>query len=285
MQTGAPLFELTDVSYRYPEGLGSNALSAIDLRVFADDTIALIGAVGSGKSTLLKLLVGLIRPGSGTILFDGEPLPRRGRKIGELHRRVGIVFQSAEAQVFEATVLDEVTYGLKNFNFLEDEVGRLAEEALKKVGIPAEIFGGVSPFELSGGERRRLVIASVLAFQPEMLLLDEPGVGLDSRAKRTLMQILKGHKSGGKGLILVTHDLDLAGEICDKIAILCQGGLVYYGGREILYEFDKLKAWGLHPPELIQEWRELMDTGQVPKEKIYSMAEVEMVLNKIKAAD
>ena len=276
MQT--PYLKLEQITVRYPETPNVNSLENFSIDIREGEFIALIGAVGSGKSTLLKTLVGLLKPREGDIFFRNEPYPKKGEKLRELRRKIGIVFQLAEWQVFEATVLDEVLFGLKNYRFPAEEIIGLAKEGLKKVGLDPEKFSGKSPFELSGGERKRLALASILALEPEMLLLDEPAAGLDSDGRKALMEILLNRKKSGKGLILVTHNLDFAAEICDRVVILSDRRKVYDGGRDIFYDFASLNKWKLEAPELTKVWIDLIKSGKAPETRVYSLAEAESLI-------
>lgn len=275
-----PLFTLKNVSHRYPESPGVKSLDDVSLEISSGDFISLVGSVGSGKTTLLKLLVGLLKPSGGTITFDGAPVPAKGPKLRELRRRVGMVFQFAENQVFEATALEEVAYGLKNFGFPKDKIGFFSQNALNDVSLPAEDFAEKSPFELSGGERKRLALASILALQPELLLLDEPAAGLDGAGRRRLMKILENHRTNGRGVIMVTHDLDLAAESCEKVMILHRGKMVFQGNRDIFYDFHSLKEWELHPPELMEAWAEIVEKGDAPSTNVFSLEEAKSLLKK-----
>ena len=273
-----PYLKLENISVRYPETPNVNSLENFSIDIFEGEFIALIGAVGSGKSTLLKTLVGLLKPHDGSIFFRKEPYPKKGLKLRELRRKIGLVFQFAEWQVFEATVLDEVLFGLKNYGFPKEDIVRLANEGLKKVGLDPVKFSDKSPFELSGGERKRLALASILALEPELLLLDEPAAGLDSQGRNALLEILGNRKKSGGGLILVTHNLDLASEICDRVVILSNYRKVYDGGRDIFYDFESLTKWRLEPPELAKAWTDLIKSGEAPDSRVFSFSEAENVI-------
>ena len=273
------LFILKNIVHSYPES-PVPALKGVSLELAKNENAALIGHVGSGKSTLLKLLVGLLRPSGGEIIFDGGKMPLKGEKLRKLRRRVGIVFQFAEAQVFETSVIREAAFGLENFDFPQEEVNKLAAEALKMVNLPPEKFGEKSPFRLSGGERKRLALASILATQPELLLMDEPAAGLDSDGRRILKDILLHRTEKGEGFIISTHDLDFAAETCRRVMILYGGELVYDGNREIFYDINRMSDWGLKPPEIVRYWTEYMKAGIAPSVKVYSLEEAQKAFYK-----
>lgn len=265
------LFSLQNISYSYPESGGGKSLEGINLRIERGEIAALVGHVGSGKTTLLKLLVGLIKPSSGSILFEGEPVPGRGEKLRRLRRRVGMVFQFSEAQAFESTIMKEVIFGLKNFGFPEEKIGELSRRALEMVGLNPDEFSEKSPFDISSGERKRLALASILALEPEMLLLDEPAAGLDAQGKRMLGAIIADRRAAGTGVIAATHDLDFAAENCPRVIILNEGKIVYDGERDIFYDREKFESWNLKTPELVQVWMELIERGKAPDVKVFSV--------------
>ena len=269
-----PLYNLSGVDFAYDHSGGRFALKSVDLGIYPREFLALIGPIGSGKTTLLKLLLGLLKPTSGEVLFEGSPLPRKGNRLRKVRRRVGMVFQFAENQIFEATVLEEVLFGLKNFEFPRDQLEILARQGMEMVGLEAEKFADKSPFELSAGEKKRLALASVLALKPEMLLLDEPAAGLDSSGRKALLEILRKHGETG-GLVLVTHDLDLALELCSRVVILFRGEKAYDGGREIFYDFDFLQKCALSPPDFTLAWTELTKAGMTNREMVFDLSSAE----------
>ena len=277
------LFTLDNISYVYPESLsGEKSLDGVSLEIAAGDFIALIGEIGSGKSTLLKLLVGLLKPAEGKVLFECAPIPAKGKKLREVRRRVGMVFQFAEAQVFESSVLNEAAYGLVNYDYPQEDITALSREALDMVGLSPERYGGKSPFELSGGERKRLALASILALKPDILLLDEPAAGLDSEGRNMLKGVLTANRSAGKGAVLVSHDLDLSMELCPKVIVLHQGRKVYDGGRDIFYDVQRLRSWGLEAPELVQAWNDIPGRGLTPAVKAFSLSEAKVLMQRFK---
>ncbi len=273
------LFNLHNIGFSYPESRRKNALEGVNLNLRQGEIAALAGHVGSGKSTLLKILVGLLKPTAGSIFFRGGAFPAKGEKLRELRRQVGIVFQFAEAQAFETTVMREAAFGLENFGFPPENIEELAGEALRLTGLHPEKFSDKSPFELSGGERKRLALASVLALKPDMLLLDEPAAGLDPAGKTMLRRILKTRLSEGKSALMATHDLDFAMENCRRVIILHNGKIVYDGDREVFYDQEKLESWKLIPPELASAWSGLVSEGRAPDIRIFTVEEALENLN------
>ncbi len=273
------LYSLKNVCHSYPEAASVQSLDNISLEIGKGDFTALIGTVGSGKSTLLKLLVGLLKPSSGRILFDGNPLPAKGSGLWNLRKRVGISFQFPDNQIFEATVYDEVAFGLKNYGFPEEIIESRIKSSLDLAGLDYSKFADKSPFELSGGERKRLALASIMVLEPELLLLDEPTSGVDTAGKRALVESLSEIKGSGRGSLIVTHDLDFAAELCERIIILHQGKLVYDGGRDIFFDTELLRQYELDTPEIVSEWQNLQNKGRVPVKEVYSLTEAIKTLN------
>jgi cobalt/nickel transport system ATP-binding protein len=214
----SPVFAVEKVSYsyygRYP------ALREVDLVVEQGEQLVLLGANGCGKSTLLKVLDGLLRPDNGRIAAFGEDAttvaddPLRSR---ELHRRVGLVFQDADVQLFSATVWDDIAFGPLQLGLADDEVRRRVQEALRTMGV--EDLADRAPFELSGGEKRRVAIATVLAIDPEVLLLDEPTANLDPRSKAVLVDLIAGLGRMGKTIITTTHELEIVSAIATRVIV------------------------------------------------------------------
>jgi energy-coupling factor transport system ATP-binding protein len=277
MSQDSPIYTFRNVSHIYSEAGKIPSLIDINLEIRAGEAIALIGEIGSGKSTLFKLLVGLLKPTKGTIQFKGVPLPFSGKRLRELRRQVGILFQFAEAQIFEETVFKEVAYALSNFEFPEEDIHSIVAETLTSIGLPAEEYMEKSPFEISGGEQKRVALASVLAFKPKLLLLDEPAASLDYSGKTDLIRLLKNRRDTGEGFIVITHDLDLAMEVCDRVMVLREGRLVYDGSREIFYDQERLQDWGLETPELAEYWADLMIEGFTPSSRVYSISEAKNI--------
>lgn len=269
---------LNGVSYSYPQS-SSLALDDVSLKIDNGEFIGLIGPVGSGKSTILLTLVGLIRPQRGFVLIAGKPLPKKGGLLREHRRRVAMVFQFPESQIFESTAQKEVAFGLKNFDFPPDEIEARTGATLDMVGLPRANFDERSPYDMSGGERRRLALASILALEPKILLLDEPTAGLDAEGRQFLRNTLKEYHRRGGSVILVSHDLDFAAELCHRVVIMGGGKILYDGSREVFYDFFLMKKSRLRPPELAVAWDDLHQRGRVPAKKVYSLSEALTCIN------
>jgi energy-coupling factor transporter ATP-binding protein EcfA2 len=245
------------LSFDYDQG-GSpiRALDGVDLHFAAGSATALLGPTGSGKSTLLQAIRGLIEPRSGSVTIDGAGSADAG--FAERLREVGIVFQTPEMQLFAASARDDVAFGPRRLGWSADQVEAAVTEALDVVGLPADRYGGPHPHSLSGGEQRRLALAGVLAMRPRLLLLDEPFVSLDPAARRDLSAVLASLHAAGMGLVLATHDVDVAWRLCDRRIVL-DGGRVASSGT---WSFDAggtgvLTAHRLRPPLLVELWQRL----------------------------
>jgi energy-coupling factor transport system ATP-binding protein len=246
------------VSYQYPgwnketfEAIHDISLSIADKNEF----IALVGQTGSGKSTLAQHMNALMFPTAGTVsIFGAEVTNRRNKKIdyNSLRRRVGLVFQFPDYQLFEETVEKDIMFGPLNFKVPEEEAKALAKNALKLVGL-GEQYLQRNPFNLSGGEKKRVSIAGILAMNPGILVLDEPTSGLDPQGKTLLMELFKNiQKETGKTIIIITHDMDLVYEYTNRVLVLETGSLVFDGTPDDLFHRDDLAHWHLGYPSTIR---------------------------------
>ncbi len=236
-----PIFELEHVTYRYLNRF--DALLDLDLVVHPGEQIAVLGANGSGKSTLLKLLDGLYKPNQGTLRVFGQPVENVLNDLNDtytFHRQVGLVFQDPDVQLFSPTVWDEVTFGPLQLGVSKEEVRERATEALQWMEI--QKLKDRAPFELSGGEKKRVAIASVLSLRPEVLLFDEPTASLDPRSKWTLVNLIERLARTGKTIITATHELDIVPIIAQRVIVLGEERRVIGDGtpEEILADRELL---------------------------------------------
>ena len=249
------MISVKDVSYTYMTGtpFEKTALENISFDVAAGEVLAIAGHTGSGKSTLIQLVAGLIKLTSGTITIDGLPVSDK-----KIRRLVGIVFQYPEHQLFEETVERDIAFGPKNFGLSDAETSARVEEAMRQVGLDAALKK-VSPFELSGGQRRRVAIAGILALKPKYLILDEPTAGLDPLAKKNLLQELFGVvRKSGVTIILVSHSMEDIARFANRVVVLAQGKVLLIGKpRELFAEEEILLRAGLEPPPITKLLRTL----------------------------
>lgn len=248
--------QVQGVSFVYSPGspFEYSALLDVDCQIPPSALSAIVGPTGSGKTTLVQLLNGLERPSCGTIVVNGADITARGSDLRSLRCQVGLVFQYPEYQFFEETVARDVSFGPSMLNLSQDEIDRRVSDAMDAVGLPIRIFGSRSPFHLSGGEQRRVAIASVLAMDPQVLILDEPTAGLDFKAKTTVMNHLRILvEKSGKSVVIVTHDLSLVAERASHV-ILIRGGRVFSSGpvENFFQDIESLHANGIEvPPQLL----------------------------------
>ena len=238
------------------------ALKDVNLEIEDGEFIGLIGHTGSGKSTLIQHLNGLIHATDGDILYNGVSIYSEGFKMKELRSKVGLVFQYPEHQLFEADVFSDVCYGPRNQGLSEEEVKERAKEALQAVGFP-ENFYTQSPFELSGGQKRRVAIAGVLAMRPEVLILDEPTAGLDPKGRDEILDLLKSLHDGKKlTIIIVSHSMEDMARYVGRIVVMNHGEKVFDGTpKEVFRHYRELEAMGLAAPQITYVVQELRARG------------------------
>ena len=250
--------QFTEVSYQYP-GWNKDTFEAIkhiSLSIAAQhEFIALVGQTGSGKSTLAQHMNALMFPTSGTVsIFGSAVTAKRDKKIdyNSLRRRVGLVFQFPEYQLFEETVEKDIMFGPMNFKVPEEKAKEMAKNALKLVGL-GENYLPRNPFNLSGGEKKRVSIAGILAMNPDILVLDEPTSGLDPRGKALLMELFQSIQAEtGKTILIITHDMDLVYEYTNRVLVLDAGELAFDGTPDTLFRRDDLSRWHLDYPSTIR---------------------------------
>ena len=255
---------LENVSYTYSPDTAyeSHALKQVSLEIRDGQFIGLIGHTGSGKSTLVQHLNGLVKATSGHIYFNGEDIYSENYDMRRLRSKVGLVFQYPEHQLFEVDVLSDVCFGPKNQGLSQEEAEKRAREALRMVGISEE-YEKQSPFDLSGGQKRRVAIAGVLAMEPEVLILDEPTAGLDPRGRDEILdQISLLHKERGITVILVSHSMEDVAKYVERIIVMNQGEVMYDDvPREVFRHYKELESVGLAAPQVTYIMHTLKDRG------------------------
>ena len=258
------------------------ALDDVTLEIQKGEFIGLIGHTGSGKSTLIQHLNGIISPTSGEILLDGENIHKDKTKLKEVRRRIGLAFQYPEYQLFEMTVYKDVAFGPTNLKLTEEEIHKNVVSALETVGISEEIYEK-SPFELSGGQKRRVAIAGVLAMNPEVLILDEPTAGLDPRGCDEILQAIKDlHDKRGITVILVSHSMEDVAKLVDRIIVMHRGKAAMQGTpKEIFSHVEELEQMGLAAPQVSYVFAELKKRGYDVPTDVYTVKEAKEVLLKL----
>ncbi|MCQ2542249.1 MAG: energy-coupling factor transporter ATPase [Lachnospiraceae bacterium] len=260
------------LSLQYNKGLSTEvkALDDVNLVINEGDFIGLLGHTGSGKSTLVQLLTALLEPTSGTIYFEGEDVFDKSYDRRKLRSKVGLVFQYPEHQLFEENVFEDVCFGPRNLGLDRKSVELRAYEALKKVGMPDELFYQ-SPFDMSGGQKRKAAIAGVLAMKPEILILDEPTAGLDPQGRDEILGLLrKMHDEDGITIILVSHSMEDVANYVNRIVVLDSGKLLYDDKpRAVFANYKKLEEIGLSAPKVTYVMDALRASGiEVPEDII-----------------
>ncbi len=255
---------LDKVNYIYSKGTAyeRHALKNISLQIKDGEFIGLIGHTGSGKSTLTQHLNGLIKATSGVIYYNGQDIYDKDYNMKELRSKVGLVFQYPEHQLFETTIIKDVKFGPSNLGLSNLEVDLRSYEALKQVGIGEDMLD-LSPFELSGGQKRRVAIAGVLAMQPEVLILDEPTAGLDPKGRDEILdQIAYLHKERKITVILVSHSMEDVAKYVDRLIVMNDGQVMYDDvPKRVFANYKELEAMGLAAPQVTYVMNELREKG------------------------
>ena len=257
--------QVRNLSYIYNEGLTSEtvALDNINFDIYDGEVAGIIGHTGSGKSTLLQQLNGLLKPHGGTIIVGGTDITRPGISMRDVRRRVGLVFQYPEYQLFEETVALDVAFGPKNLGLREDEVDERVRDALELVGLDYDEVAGRSPFELSGGQKRRVAIAGVIAMKPQVLILDEPTAGLDPGSHDEIMAMIrKVHESQQNIILFVSHNMEDVAALSDKVMVMDRGKLITVGTpKEVFRQRDRLAAIALDVPPVTEMMFQMKERG------------------------
>ena len=267
--------KVSDLFYVYnPKSPNATeALNGVSLTIEDNSFVAFVGETGSGKSTLIQNLNALLLPSRGEVQVDDfviTPKKNKNKNIRQLRKHIGIVFQFPEYQLFEETVEDDVAFGVKNFGIKGEEALEKAHKALLSVGLDSSYFKR-SPFELSGGEKRRVAIAGILAIEPDILVLDEPTAGLDPKGVNEIMSLVLQMQKDGKTIILVTHDMDIVLKYCQKVFVLNKGKLAFEGNPYQLFSLNN-EELAIEVPALYELARKLNERGmKLDIENIHSV--------------
>ena len=249
-----------------------HALDNVDLAIEENLITGIIGHTGSGKSTLVQMFNGLIKPDSGIVTVDGEDIWAKPKQIGKVRFKVGMVMQYPEYQLFADTVWEDIAYGPRNMKLDEEEVKRRVEQSARFCGISKETLEK-SPFDLSGGQKRRVALAGVMAMDPDVLVLDEPAAGLDPKGRREILGGIKEYReNSGKSVVIVSHSMEDMAMYCDTIAVMSHGKLIMQGScKEVFSEKEMLTQAGLDVPEITNAVHALRNKGINISKSIYTV--------------
>ncbi len=276
------IVELVDVGFVYGKKspYEIHALQNVNLKIEEGRITGIIGHTGSGKSTLVQMFNGLIRPDSGKVLVNGKDIWEKPKEISKIRYIVGMVMQYPEYQLFADTVWEDIAYGPRNMKVSEDEVKERVERSAYFCGISKETLEK-SPFDLSGGQKRRVALAGVMAMDPDVLILDEPAAGLDPKGRREILGGIKEYREkSGKSVVIVSHSMEDMAMYCDTIAVMSHGKLIMHGScKDVFSEKEMLTEAGLDVPEITNTAHALREKGINISKSIYT---VDGALNAIK---
>ncbi len=283
-----PILQVENLTHTY--GVGTpferSAVHGMDFEVYEGEFLGIIGHTGSGKSTLIQHLNGLLKPSQGRIRFRGKDIWEEPKKISRVRFEIGLVFQYPEYQLFEETVYKDIAFGPTNMGLKADEIDTRVREAAKFAGVSEELLEK-SPFELSGGQKRRVAIAGVIAMEPSVLVLDEPSAGLDPEGRENLLRnIREYHRAKGTTVILVSHSMDEIAQNVDRIVVL-KGGSVLMSGtpREVFARAEEMQSAGLNVPQVTRVAMQLRQKGLAIDPAVYTVEELRDALLKLKGGN
>ena len=253
-----------NLTYVYGEGtpFRKTAVDNVNIEINDGEMVGIIGHTGSGKSTLIQHFNGLLKPTSGSVYIDGERLWDDKSRLRPIRFKVGLVFQYPEYQLFEETCYKDIAFGPKNMGIKEDQIDKYVKEAARMVGLSPEILDK-SPFELSGGQKRRVAIAGVLAMMPQVLILDEPTAGLDPKGRDEILNLLKSlNEKEGLTIVIVSHSMEDMGKFANRLLVMSKGKLIFDDTpRKVFRQYKKLEEIGLAAPKSVYIFDELKQKG------------------------
>lgn len=278
------MLRLEHITYRYSAGtpFEVKALDDVTLDIRRGRITGLIGHTGSGKSTLVQLLNGLTRPEAGRVLLDGQDIWQDPKQIGKVRFRVGLVMQYPEYQLFEETVRADIAFGPRNMQLSGEEIAERVDEAAAFAGVDPSLMDK-SPFDLSGGQKRRVAIAGIMAMRPEVLVLDEPAAGLDPQGRRDIFGGIRAYnRETGSTVVIVSHSMEDMAQYCDDVAVMAHAHLLMTGTRdEVFARADELEAVGLDIP-VITKLSSLLRQGGMPLDPgLYTLEAAETALAQV----
>ena len=280
----APILEVRNLTHTYSAGtpFEHKAIDNMNFSVERGEFIGIIGHTGSGKSTLMQHLNGLLKPTSGQVLLDGEDIHKDKKFTRQARFRVGLVFQYPEYQLFEETVYKDIAFGPKNMGLKPEEIDRRVREAAKLVGLTEKQLE-VSPFDLSGGQKRRVAIAGVIAMEPEVLILDEPTAGLDPASRAGILENIETYrKTKNATIMMVSHSMNDVARLTDRLLVLCGSKIAMDGPpTEVFTRADELLEMGLDIPDITRVFLRLKQMG-LNVEPVYTMEQAVATIKKLK---
>ena len=277
--------KMEQVTHTYMQGgpFESTAIFNVDLEIQDGEFIGLIGHTGSGKSTLVQHLNGLLKPTQGTVIVNETRIVKDSKNLKKVRQQVGLVFQYPEHQLFEETVAKDIAFGPKNLGLSQEEIDDRVREAMQLVGLPFDDVKDRSPFELSGGQRRRVAIAGVLAMKPNILILDEPTAGLDPSGRDEIFKEIQDlHRKKQFTIVLVSHSMEDIARLVDRIIVMNKGQVALTGTpKEVFAQADRLKEMGLDVPQITNLMLALREKGMDVPVDIYTVEQAKDVLRKV----
>jgi len=274
-------FEHVTFTYRSVLTSPNPALVDVSFAIQSGELVALVGATGSGKSTLIQHLNGLLQPDSGCVQINGLNTANNSNLVS-VRRRVGLVFQFPERQLFEETVYDDIAFGPRNQGLDPDAVDQRVRNAFDWVDLDGEVFGQRSPFLISGGEKRRVAIAGILATDPQVLVFDEPTVGLDWRGAMKVVDVIRRYHSMGRTVVFVSHDMDLVASLAERIMVLNAGNLIFDGAKKALFQDEQvLNHAGLVFPHISLWMQRLQNRGFPIRSDVYTIDEAKKEVDSV----
>ncbi|MGG7163034.1 energy-coupling factor transporter ATPase [Clostridium ihumii] len=262
------------------------ALDNVSLEIQDGEFLALIGHTGSGKSTLIQHINGLLKPASGKIIIDGADITASNVKLTDIRKKVGLVFQYSEYQLFEETIEKDIAFGPRNLGLSEEEITNRVKRAMNIVGLDYEVYKDKSPFELSGGQKRRVAIAGVVAMEPKVLILDEPTAGLDPKGRDDILgKIELLHNEYNMTIILVSHSMEDVAKVANRIIVMESGKCILDGAPSVVFkEVETLERVGLAVPQVTYLIRKLKDKGFNISEDVFTLEQAtEQILKALKS--
>lgn len=280
-----PIIETKDLTHIYSQGTPFEhyALDHVNFSVMPGEFMGIIGHTGSGKSTLIQHLNGLLKPTSGSVFFDGEDIWKDKQFTRQVRFQVGLVFQYPEYQLFEETVYKDISFGPKNMKLSQEEIDRRVREAAEFVELPQSVME-LSPFELSGGQKRRVAIAGVIAMEPKVLILDEPTAGLDPRGREEILRNIRNYQSAKQAtVIMVSHSMEEIADSVERLVVVNDAHIPMDGTpREVFSHGEELEAMGLAIPQVTRIFRRLKELGLPVDASVYTTAQAVQSLEALK---